>query len=109
VTAAPLIATLVKANTFCTMAQTWRSILLHDHGRVITMNETASRIALYARVSSDHQAKAATIESQLSALEDRIAQNNQILEDELRFVDDATFCTFIHLTGWHESMRIKSC
>ena len=51
-------------------------------------NETALQVALYARVSSDQQAKAATIESQLSALEDRIAQDNHVLEDELRFVDD---------------------
>ena len=40
------------------------------------MNETRLRVALYARVSSDQQVKAATIESQLSALEDRIAQDN---------------------------------
>jgi site-specific DNA recombinase len=51
-------------------------------------NETVLRVALYARVSSDQQAKAATIESQLSALEDRIAQDNHVLDDELRFVDD---------------------
>ena len=51
-------------------------------------NETTLRVALYARVSSDQQAKAATIESQLSALEDRIAQDNHVLDDELRFVDD---------------------
>ena len=48
--------------------------------------ETPVRVALYARVSSDQQAKAATIESQLSALEDRIAQDNHVLDDELRFV-----------------------
>jgi site-specific DNA recombinase len=52
------------------------------------MNETALRVALYARVSSDHQAKAATIKSQLSALEDRIAQDNHVLDGELRFLDD---------------------
>ena len=52
------------------------------------MNETALRVALYARVSSDHQAKAATIKSQLSALEDRIAQDNHVLDNELRFLDD---------------------
>jgi len=51
-------------------------------------NETTLRVALYARVSSDQQAKAATIESQLSALDDRIAQDNHVLDDELRFVDD---------------------
>ena len=52
------------------------------------MNETALRVGLYGRTSSDQQAKAATIESQLSALEDRIAQDNHVLDDELRFVDD---------------------
>jgi len=52
------------------------------------MNETALRVALYARVSSDQQTKAATIESQLCALEDRIAHDNHVLDDELRFVDD---------------------
>ena len=52
------------------------------------MTKTQLRAALYARVSSDHQAKAATIESQLSAIESRIAEDQHILEDELRFVDD---------------------
>ena len=49
---------------------------------------TTLRVAIYARVSSDQQAKAATIESQLSALEDRIAHDNHVLDDELRFIDD---------------------
>ena len=52
------------------------------------MNKTELRAALYARVSSDQQAKAATIESQLSAIEERSAQDNHVLDDELRFVDD---------------------
>jgi site-specific DNA recombinase len=52
------------------------------------MSKTELRAALYARVSSDQQAKAATIESQLSALEGRIAEDNHVLDDELRFVDD---------------------
>ena len=51
-------------------------------------SKTTLRVALYSRVSSDQQAKAATIESQLSALEDKIAQDNHVLDDELRFVDD---------------------
>ena len=45
-------------------------------------------MALYARVSSDHQAKAATIESQLAAMEARILEDNHVLDPELRFVDD---------------------
>ncbi len=52
------------------------------------MSKTELRAALYARVSSDQQAKAATTESQLCALEGRIAQDNHVLDDELRFVDD---------------------
>jgi site-specific DNA recombinase len=52
------------------------------------MSDTALRVALYARVSSDHQAKAATIESQLSALEDRISQDKYVLDIELRYLDD---------------------
>jgi site-specific DNA recombinase len=52
------------------------------------MSKTELRAALYARVSSDQQAKTATIESQLSALESRVAQDNHVLDDELRFVDD---------------------
>ena len=52
------------------------------------MNKTELRAALYARVSSDQQAKAATIESQLSALEARIAEDDHVLDDALRFVDD---------------------
>ena len=52
------------------------------------MNGIALHAALYARVSSDQQAKAATIESQLSALEERISHDNHLLADELRFVDD---------------------
>jgi site-specific DNA recombinase len=52
------------------------------------MTKTQMRAALYARVSSDHQAKAATIESQLSAIESRIAEDQHVLDEELRFVDD---------------------
>ena len=52
------------------------------------MTKSQLRAALYARVSSDHQAKAATIESQLSAIESRIAEDKHVLEDELCFVDD---------------------
>ena len=52
------------------------------------MSKSELRAALYARVSSDQQAKAATIESQLSALEGRILQDGHALDPELRFVDD---------------------
>lgn len=44
--------------------------------------------AIYARVSSEQQAKAATIASQVAALEERVAQDGLTLETELRFLDD---------------------
>jgi site-specific DNA recombinase len=46
------------------------------------------RAALYARVSSDQQAQAGTIESQVQALKDRIAQDGYQLESEFCFQDD---------------------
>jgi len=46
------------------------------------------RVALYARVSSDKQAQEGTIESQLSALRERIATDGCVLEPALSFVDD---------------------
>ena len=52
------------------------------------MSQTTLRVAIYARVSSDQQAKAATIASQVSALESRIEQDQHALDDELRFIDD---------------------
>ena len=47
-----------------------------------------SRAALYARVSSDQQAEAGTIASQVAALEDRIRQDGFLLEPDLRFLDE---------------------
>ena len=52
------------------------------------MTKSQLRAALYARVSSDQQAKQATIESQLAAIESRIAEDQHVLDDELRFIDD---------------------
>jgi site-specific DNA recombinase len=46
------------------------------------------RVALYARVSSEQQAEAGTIGSQIAALQERIAQDGYKLEEELAFVDD---------------------
>ncbi len=45
-------------------------------------------VALYARVSSEQQADAGTIESQLEALKQRVAQEECLLEPELCFLDD---------------------
>jgi site-specific DNA recombinase len=46
------------------------------------------RIGLYARVSSDRQAEANTIASQLAALLQRIASDGGHVDPELQFVDD---------------------
>jgi site-specific DNA recombinase len=46
------------------------------------------RIGLYARVSSDRQAEANTIASQLAALRRRVAADGGHVDPEFRFVDD---------------------
>lgn len=46
------------------------------------------RVAVYARVSSQHQADEATIQSQVAALEHRVRVDNGRLEAELRFLDE---------------------
>ena len=46
------------------------------------------RVAIYARVSSDQQAQAGTIASQLAELRERMAKENLGLEQELSFIDD---------------------
>ncbi len=46
------------------------------------------QIALYARVSSTQQADAGTIESQLSALRERVAREGFALPPSMEFVDD---------------------
>ncbi len=46
------------------------------------------RAALYARVSSDKQAQAQTIASQVEALQERMRQEDLILDPELQFIDD---------------------
>ena len=45
-------------------------------------------VALYARVSSDQQAKSGTIESQLAALKERIANDGEQIAEEMCFVDE---------------------
>ena len=49
---------------------------------------TTQPAAIYARVSSEHQAGAQTIASQLAALRERVAADGLTLPDELTFVDD---------------------
>jgi site-specific DNA recombinase len=46
------------------------------------------RVAFYARVSSEQQAEAGTIDSQIAALRERIVQDGYPLEEELTFIDD---------------------
>ncbi len=52
------------------------------------MPQEGNRAAIYARVSSDHQAKAATITSQVAALKQRVQQDGHTLEEEFCFIDD---------------------
>ena len=46
------------------------------------------RVAIYARVSGEQQAKEDTIDSQLEAVAQRIASDAVECDPELRFVDD---------------------
>jgi site-specific DNA recombinase len=46
------------------------------------------RAALYARVSSEQQAEAGTIASQVEALEERIRQDDLMVDPEMRFLDE---------------------
>ena len=48
----------------------------------------SSVAASYARVSSEQQAEAATIASQVAALEERVAQDGLVLEPQMRFLDE---------------------
>ena len=46
------------------------------------------KVAIYARVSSDKQANAGTIGSQIAAIEERLKADGVSVEQELRFIDD---------------------
>ena len=48
----------------------------------------AIQAASYARVSSEQQAEAKTIASQIAALRARVAKDGLALPDERQFVDD---------------------
>jgi site-specific DNA recombinase len=52
------------------------------------MIQSPIRAAIYARVSSEQQAKRATIASQLDALRGRLVQDGLALDPELSFVDE---------------------
>ena len=47
----------------------------------------ALMVAFYAQVSSDRQAKAGTIESQVAALRDRIASDGEQVAEDMGFID----------------------
>jgi site-specific DNA recombinase len=51
-------------------------------------NNGPVRAAMYARVSSDKQAQAGTIDSQIAAIMERIRTDGLSIEDEARFIDD---------------------
>src|SRR6476661_4116800 len=52
------------------------------------MPTTPQRVAFYARVSSDQQAKDNTIASQVEALRTRIQDDGFACDDELAYLDD---------------------
>ena len=52
------------------------------------MKPPVQEIAAYARVSSEKQAQQRTIESQIAAIQERVAQDGYQLRPERRFVDD---------------------
>ena len=55
---------------------------------MITKSSGTVRAAIYARVSSDHQAEEQTIASQVADLRQRVADDGHTLEEELCFLDD---------------------
>src|SRR4051794_27684780 len=52
------------------------------------MGMTPLCVAIYARVSSEQQATSNTIDSQIAALEARLAQDGLCLPPDCRFIDD---------------------
>ena len=62
------------------------------------MDDKMIRAAIYARVSSDQQAKACTIASQVTALQERVEEDGLALEEELCFIDDGYVGSTLHST-----------
>ena len=58
---------------------------------------TTPVVALYARVSSEQQAQAQTIDSQLAALHERIAGDGRLLSPAHEFVDAGYSLSLIHI------------
>src|SRR5215831_10381056 len=57
------------------------------------------RVALYARVSGEQQAKEDTIDSQIESVTQRIAKDALVCDPELRFVDDGVSGTILARAG----------
>ena len=57
------------------------------------------RVALYARVSGEQQAKEDTIDSQIESVTQRIANDALVCDPELRFVDDGVSGTVLARPG----------
>jgi len=51
-------------------------------------HSSESRVAIYARVSSEQQAQEQTIASQVAELKDQVVRDGHVVEDELCFLDD---------------------
>src|SRR3989304_652586 len=64
------------------------SLGFHRSGGEVSMSSGTVRAALYARVSSEQQAQAGTIDSQLEALRRRVAEEGLRIEGEMEFVDE---------------------
>ena len=54
----------------------------------VASQSSTIRVAIYARVSSERQAEEQTIESQLAALRERIANDGHELDEHMQFIDD---------------------
>ena len=52
------------------------------------INDPCGRVALYARVSSEQQAQAGTIDSQIEAILQRARADGAGIEPEMRFIDE---------------------
>jgi site-specific DNA recombinase len=59
-----------------------------DYLRKELILDNPKTVAIYARVSSEQQAEAKTINSQISALKQRVAEDGWSLESEFCFIDD---------------------
>ena len=63
------------------------------------MPDHSLRVAIYARVSGEQQAKEDTIDSQIEAVTQRIADDGLVCDPELRFIDDGVSGTVLLRPG----------